>query len=86
MKMKNNIFINQIILFRDLFPESFSSALGLQSLTRVVMPLVFGIVGGYMKEYFNDFRACLFFLSASVLMALLIWIAVEIILRLKNKK
>ena len=50
------------------------------------MPLVFGIVGGYMKEYFNDFRACLFFLSASVLMALLIWIAVEIILRLKNKK
>ena len=71
-------------IFRELFPESFSSALGLQSVASVVISFLFPTVAGYLKQHFGDFRAGLFFLSASVFTAVISWLLVDLLR--KNKK
>ena len=72
------IKILELFFFRELFPESFSSALGLQSVASVVISFLFPTVAGLLKQHFGDFRAGLFFLSASVFTAVILWLLVDL--------
>ena len=72
------------MILRELFPESFSSALGLQSVASVIISFLLPTVGGLLKQQTGDFRAGLFFLSASVTTAVICWLLVDLLR--KNKK
>jgi len=65
-------------LLREQFPASFTSALGLQSLFRIVAAVVIPPLGGVLKEYFIDFRASLFFEAALSLTTLLAWFMIDV--------
>ena len=81
--MDNDISIFHNI-FRELFPESFSSAVGLQSLAMVMISFIFPTVAGFLKQHFGDFRAGLFFLSASVFTAVISWLLVDLMRKMKK--
>ena len=74
------------LYFRELFPASFTSALGLQSLARVIISMVLPTVGGFLKEHFADYRASMLFLSSSVLATLLVWVLVDFLKTINRKK
>ena len=53
-------------------------AVGLQSLANVVISFLFPTVAGLLKQHFGDFRAVIFFLSASVFTAVILWLLVDL--------
>ena len=71
------IMLNSSQIYRECFPEHFSSALGLSSLFRAFFALTMGPFAGYLKEYFQDFRASLFFLAISISMCMLCWVLID---------
>ena len=81
--MDNDISIFHNI-FRELFPESFSSAVGLQSLAMVMISFIFPTVAGFLKQHFGDFRAGLLFLSGSVFTAVISWLLVDLMRKMKK--
>ena len=72
--------------FREIFPKSFTSALGLQSLVRLFYALVIPIIGGILKEKTGDFRACLLYLSTLNFVLLAVWFVVAMIKSSRDTK
>ena len=71
------LMLNSTQIYRECFSSYFSSALGLSSLFRAFFALTMGPLAGYLKEYFQDFRASLFFLSISSSACMLCWILMD---------
>ena len=61
------IMLNSSQVYRECFPNNFSSALGIASFFRAFFALTIGPLAGFLKEHFQDFRASLFFLALCVL-------------------
>ena len=72
------------MFLRDLFPDSFSSALGLQSFFRVTIAFIIPVICGYLKQYFGDLSVSMLFLAIFTITTVILWTIVEFIRKLKK--
>jgi len=73
----SGILLNSSQVYRECFSDKFSSAIGLASLFRAFFALTMGPLAGFLKGYFQDFRASLYFLAIGSFLSMLVLVLID---------